>query len=196
MNNSFNLLRIFLFCASSSFLFITQVSAANSVQIKGDWFYVNGEKFFVKGVNYQAYRPGQSPMDNDKVNLNLVDDDFRLIKEAGFNTIRTAGALSPGIESLAQKHGLFVLHGIWFEKNMDYTNFETLVYAKELLNQDLVWAKKFDNVLGYLFLNEPPMERVRDAGQAKTEAFLRNLKDFVKLIDPGRPVSFANWVPL
>ncbi len=170
--------------------------AGNPVEIKGDWFYVNGEKFFIKGVNYQAYRPGQSPGDHDKVNLDLVDDDFRLIKEAGFNTIRTAGALTPEIETLAQKHGLFILHGIWFDKEKDYRRPETLTYAQTLLNKDLVWAKEFDNVLGYLFLNEPPVKRVRDAGQAPTEEFLKRLTQYVKTVDASKPVSFANWVPL
>ena len=188
MDNCFRLLRVF--SASSVFFLLLMCSAfaTNSVEIKNDWFYVNGD--------YHAYRPGQSPADGDKVNLDLVDDDFRLIKEAGFNTIRTAGALSLQIETLAQKHGLFVLHGIWFDKDKDYTSPDTLNYAQELLNKDLEWAKDFDNVLGYLFLNEPPMERVRDAGQVKTENFLKDLAGFVKTIDPNKPVSFASWVPM
>lgn len=196
MDSCFRLLKI-LSCSISFFLLgICPALALNTVEIKNDWFYVNGEKFFVKGINYHAYRPGQSPSDGDKVNLDLVDDDFRLIKEAGFNTIRTAGALSRQIETLAQKHGLFVLHGIWFDKDRDYTSDDTLTYAQELLNKDLVWAKDFDNVLGYLFLNEPPMERVRDAGQVKTEEFLKDLTRFVKTADPQKFVSFASWVPL
>jgi hypothetical protein len=181
-----------------SFFFTTAACAAEfgKVEIKDGWFYVNGEKFFVKGVNYEGYRPGESPVDGDKVNLEMVDRDFKLIKEAGFNTIRTAGALTPEIMELAKKHGLWVMHGIWFEKNMDYASPDTLTYARGLLKTEINWAKKFDNILCYLFLNEPDMERVRDAGKENTEEFLRNLYKEVKSYDPKRQVSFADWPPL
>ncbi len=166
------------------------------VEIKNNWFYVDGEKFFVKGVNYEAYRPGQSPDNGDKVNLEMVDHDFTLIKEAGFNTIRTAGGMTPEIMTLAQKHGLWVMDGIWFNKDMDYADPQTLEYAMGLLKADIDWTKNYDNVLCYLFINEPDMERVRSAGKEKTEEFLRKLAKGVKALDPKRQVSFANWAPL
>jgi exo-beta-1,3-glucanase (GH17 family) len=166
------------------------------VEIKDGWFYVNGEKFFIKGINYTGWRPGKSPHDLDKVDLELVDNDFKLIKEAGFNTIRTAGGLTPQIMALAKKHNLMVMHGIWFDKDIDYTDPKKIDYACQMLRDELAWAKNLDNVLCFLLMNEPPMERVRDAGKAGLENFLKKIRDAVKEIAPDKAVSFANWVPL
>ncbi len=37
------------------------------VEVRNSWFYVNGEKFFVKGVNYCTWRPGKSPGEPNSV---------------------------------------------------------------------------------------------------------------------------------
>jgi len=166
------------------------------IEIKNGWFYVNGERFFVKGVNYCGWRPGRSPHDLDNVDLKLAENDFRLIKEAGFNTIRTAGGLNPELMELAKKYGLMVMYGIWFDRDINYSDPEKIKYATDMVKKNVEWAKDFDNILCYLVMNEPVMERVREAGKADTEDFLKNIKNAVKSIDPNRNVSFANWVPL
>ena len=166
------------------------------VEIKNGWFYVNGERFFIKGINYTGWRPGESPHDLDKVNLELVDNDFKLIKEGGFNTIRTAGGLTPQIMALAKKHNLMVMHGIWFDQDIDYTDPEMINYACQMLRDELSWAKNFDNVLCFLLMNEPPMEKVRDAQKKGMENFLKKIRDVVKEIAPDKAVSIASWPPL
>ncbi len=119
-----------------------------------------------------------------------------MIKEAGFNTIRTAGGLTPDLVLLARKHGLMVMHGIWFDGNIDYSDSSRIKYACDMLKSDLAWSKDFDNILCFLVMNEPAMERVRDAGKIKTEQFLKTLRETVKTIAPEKPVSFAGWAPL
>jgi exo-beta-1,3-glucanase (GH17 family) len=167
-----------------------------NVKIKDGWFYVNGKKFFIKGINYSGWRPGESPHDLNPVNLKLADYDFKMIKEAGFNTIRTAGGLTPELVALAKKHGLMVMHGIWFDKDIDYSDPNQIKYAIDMLKPDLSWSKDFDNIICYLVMNEPVMEKVREVGKMGTENFLRSLKDTVKTSVPEGIVSFANWVPL
>lgn len=166
------------------------------VEIRDGWFYVNGERFFIKGINYCAWRPGESPHDLDPVDLKLADYDFKMIREAGFNTIRTAGGLTPELISLAKKHGLMVMHGIWFEGDIDYSDPSQIKYATDILKSDLAWSKDFDNIICFLVMNEPLMERVRVSGKTETENFLKKITTATKSVVTERPVSFANWAPL
>lgn len=170
--------------------------SSNKVEIKNGWLYIDGERFFVKGVVYEGWRPNQSPHRLDRVDPELVENDFRLIREAGFNTIRTAGGLSPEMIALAKKYGLMVMHGIWFEKDINYRDPDKIKYAINLVQQDVKWAKDFDNIITYLVMNEPPVERVKDAGGTSTENFLKRIKVAVKSVDPDKPISIANWIPV
>lgn len=194
---------VFLFLSAPIFI-ISSVSKAVSgqnkqeifnVEVKDDWLYVNGEKFFVKGVVYEGWRPNQSPDRLDRVDPELVDNDFRLIKGAGFNTIRTGGGLTPEMIALARKHGLMVMHGIWFEKDIDYLEPQQLAEATSMVQENVAWAKSFDNIITYLVMNEPPVTRVKDAGKAGTEAFLKKIAEAVRKIDSHKPVSITNWIP-
>ncbi len=196
-----NIFRIFLFTLLLAInmvggSFAKQAEDVYKVEIKDSWFYVNGEKFFIKGINYCGFRPGESPQDLDPVDLKLVERDFQRIKEAGFNTIRTSGGLNSEIVALARKYGLMVMHGLWFDADIDYSEPQQIKYAAKMLKEDLAWSKKHDNIICFLVMNEPLAERVRDAGQLKMESFLKSLKDTVKGVIPDRPASFASWVPL
>lgn len=183
---------IFISC-----LFFNQFLYAGGrrVEVKDGWFYVDGDRFFVKGIVYEGWRPHQAPGE-DNVDLKLADNDFSKIKEAGFNTIRTAGGLTPELIDLAKKHGLMVMHGIWFEKDINYIDPEKIRYAINMVEENVKWAKKHDNILCYLIMNEPPMERVEEAGKSGTEEFLKKIYPAAKKLDPGTPVSFTNWAPL
>ena len=64
------------------------------VEIRDGWFYVDGERFLIKGVGYSPARPGKLPW-QERAPLALVDQDFAQIHEAGFNTIRTWTPLTP-----------------------------------------------------------------------------------------------------
>ena len=166
----------------------------NGVEIKDGWIYVQGERFFVKGVGYGGWRPGQSPERLDQVDLALADHDFRMIREAGFNTIRTAGGLTPELIALARKHGLMVMHGIWFDKNIDYRKKEQLEYATGMVRENVTWAKDFDNILMYLVANEFPVENVMRAGGKGTAVFLKGVRDAVRSVDHSKPVAMADWI--
>ena len=146
------------------------------VEVKNGWLYVNGEKFFVKGIVYEGWRPNQSPEHLDRVDSELLENDFRMIKEAGFNTIRTAGGLTPDMIAAAKRHGLMVIHGIWFEKDIDYQDPDKIRYAQDMVQENAKWAKGFDNIITYLLMNEPSVERVKDAGGAGIENFLKRIK--------------------
>ncbi len=170
--------------------------AAHKVEVKNGWVYVDGEKFFVKGVVYEGWRPNQSPDRLERISPELVENDFRLIKEAGFNTIRTAGGLTPEIIASAKRHGLMVMHGIWFDKDIDYRDPDKINYAAGMVRENVEWAKDFDNIITYLVMNEPPAERVNASGKVGTENFLNKIKEAAKSKDPYTPVSISSWIPV
>ena len=66
------------------------------LEIKDGWYNVNGEKFFIKAIGYEiGARPGQNPYQGAKVeDLDLLKFDLKVIKEGGYNTIRTWSQLS------------------------------------------------------------------------------------------------------
>ncbi|MCD6093265.1 MAG: hypothetical protein J7J51_00500 [Candidatus Omnitrophica bacterium] len=169
------------------------VEGAN-IEAKGDWFYVNGKRFFVNAVGYSGWRPHQWPGTN-KVNLELVDLDFRRIKEAGFNTVRTWAALDEEELRLAQKHNLFVIQGVWIDPKLNFSNPQLTSIALRKIKNIVEYSKKYDNIIMYLVMTEPSQEVVLSAGEDKTLEFFRKAKQIIQSID-NKPVSMDSWIPL
>ena len=49
-------------CCINVILFSFSLSIAQNLEIIDGWYYINGEKFFVKGIGYETHtRPGQVP---------------------------------------------------------------------------------------------------------------------------------------
>jgi len=162
------------------------------VERSGEWFYVDGEPFLVKGVGYSPFRPGEVPWKH-RVDLETMEADFRRIAEAGFNTLRTWSPLSPEALDLADRHGLMVLQGIWIHEAGDYASPEFLRAMSEVVRKEVDRANGHDNVLAFLIGNELQPEKVFATGIPQTEVLLERLTEVVKSRDPTRLVSYANW---
>jgi len=191
----FFLIKIFLisaFCVLSSEL----ATQAARVEIRNGQFYVDGNPFYVVGVGYNSLRPHQRPgVSYAETNRRWVDMDFRRIKAAHFNTLRTWDALSPEELALAKKYGLMVLQGIWLDPHQDFAdphNQDICVSQVETIARQ---SKDSDNLLGYLVMTEPTLEAVQEAGVEETLRFFRRLKRSIQAIDP-RPVSMDSWLPI
>jgi len=81
---------------------------------------VDGEPFYVKGVAYNPehdWRDGEWPLTRKQ-----LEQDFSLIKEMGANTIRRYGSsiYDDNIFNIAEKNDLKVIHGFWFDPQVDY----------------------------------------------------------------------------
>ncbi|MCM8797600.1 MAG: hypothetical protein NC923_07000 [Candidatus Omnitrophica bacterium] len=184
---------LFLIVSTGDFVFGNQ-SFNNGIEIKDSWLYLKGEKFFINAVGYAGWRSAQWP-GTDKVDLKLVNLDFKRIKEAGFNTIRSWAALSPDELALAKKYDLMVIQGIWIDPTHDYSDVAFIEQALEQIKQEVSWSKDFDNVIMYLVITEPTQEAVLFAGEEKTIDFFKKIKETVKQID-NKPVSMDSWIPL
>ncbi len=165
------------------------------VEIRGEWFYVDGEPFLIKGIGYSPYRPGQVPW-KDKVDLALMAKDFERIREAGFNTLRTWSPLSPEALTLAEQHGLMVLQGIWIERGSNYGSEAFREALLQIVRQEVERVRGHRNILAFLVGNELNTASVYQAGIPQIESLLRRVTKTVKEADPTRFVSYANWPAL
>jgi len=54
------------------------------IEIKDNWYYLNGEKFFIKAIGYEiGARPGQHPYNDVRIDdLDLMKFDLKAIKDA------------------------------------------------------------------------------------------------------------------
>ncbi len=166
--------------------------SAPRVEVRGEWFYVDGEPFLIKGVGYSPYRPGQLPW-KDKVDLKLVEQDFERITDAGFNTLRTWTPLSPEVLQLADRHGLMVMQGIWVERVGDYASSAFLEGIFRIIKTEVDRVREHQNILLFLVGNELLPDKVYRTGVAQTEVLLDRLVHVVKEKDARRFVSYANW---
>ncbi|KPK41660.1 MAG: hypothetical protein AMJ78_04925 [Omnitrophica WOR_2 bacterium SM23_29] len=163
------------------------------VRIEGDWIYVEGEKFFVKGIGYSPYRPGRDPRYDAPAPLDILENDMKLIKEVGFNTIRTWDALSERELIIAEKYGLTVIQGLLVPQNANFRNTGLLEYNRTQVSEKVTWSRRHDNILFYILTSEPEPKAILRSGIDATCEFFETLAKEVKRIDPDRGVSLAYW---
>jgi hypothetical protein len=173
---------------------ISSCSYSAEFSIKEDRFYLGDKPFFINAVGYAPWRPGQWP-GTDNVEANIIDYDFKMIKAAGFNTIRTWDALNEKELSLARKHNLYVIQGIWIEPGRDFSDKQWQDMQIDRIKKVVNYSKEFTNVLFYLIMTEPKTQAVIYAGEKETEIFFRKIADTVRKIDK-RPVSMDSWIPV
>ena len=164
-------------------------AALARVQVRGEWLYVDGEPFLIKGIGYSPYRPGQVPW-RDRLDPAVVEQDFQRITAAGFNTIRTWSPLPPEILELANQHGLMVLQGIWVEQHGDYTAAAFQDMMAQVIRQEVARAKGHSNVLAFLVGNELLPEQVFRTTVPETETLLKRAAQIQSRTPEARSGSF------
>ena len=151
------------------------------VEVRGEWLYVDGEPFLVKGVSYSPAGPAPR-----------MEQDFKRIAAAGFNTIRTRTPLSPEALDLADRYGLMVLQGIWAEPPDGASTGQALREAVlRVVRRDVERARGRGNVLAFLVGSELSPEAVFRLGVPEASALLKRADETVKQADPARLVSYA-----
>ncbi len=72
--------------------------------IRGKFFFVGEEKFYVRGVTYGAFRPDAHK--NEYFDLATIDRDFAQMAASGINTVRIPHTTPPRtLLDVAQAHG-------------------------------------------------------------------------------------------
>ncbi|MCF8259645.1 MAG: hypothetical protein K9J12_02645 [Melioribacteraceae bacterium] len=169
-----------------------KAEVVTSLEIKDGWYYVNGEKFFVNALGYEiGARPGQHPYVERYSEPERVKHDMKVIKEAGFNAIRTWSELTEEELQMVQESGLKVVFGIGFNPALDFSDpkviDEFMGIAKKVIN----YSKNYDCIITYLIMNEPMPEHIRNVGAQATVDLWKKIRDYIHQEHPGIPVTIS-----
>ena len=162
------------------------------VTVKGKFFFLGEEKFFLKGMTYGTFSSGThgAPFP-EKL---MVEKDFALMAELGANCIRTYTVPPDWLLDLAATYGLRMLIGIpWAEHIAFLDSPSTQAEIRQAIANGVKACREHPGVFGYLIGNEIPSDIVRWHGRKRVRAFLKELMGVVKDDDPEALVSYANY---
>jgi len=161
-------------------------------EIRDCWYYVDGEKYFIKGIGYETHtRPGQVPW-NYEFNPEIISFDLQRIKNAGFNTIRTWDALSEDELALVQKSGLKVLFGIWIDPHGNFGDSDFINNALNYVGNVIAYTKNYSCILAYIIMNEPQVNDVINGGPENLVSLWQSIIELIQQEHPGIPVTISN----
>ena len=84
--------------------------ASAGPQVSGKFLEVDGRRFLIKGVTYGTFAPDAEGVQFPA--LKQIDRDFRMMAEAGINTVRVYTVPEPSLLDAALRHGLRVMIGV------------------------------------------------------------------------------------
>ena len=167
--------------------------AKTDVSVNGKFFFVNGVKFYVKGVTYGAFKPdgeGREYPDQGQ-----IDRDFKQMVECGFNTVRIPHTTPPRyVLDIAHRYGLKVMVGLSAEQYVGY-----IVDKKKMSDVFAIVKEKLAQCIGHPALlcvalgNEVPADIVRWIGRKKIEKYLETIYAIVKKTDSSVIVTYVNY---
>lgn len=163
------------------------------IELKDNWYYLNGQKFFIKAIGYEiGARPGQHPYeDAKKDDLELMKFDLEKIKEGGYNTIRTWSQYSEAQLKLVQESGLKLIMGLEINPEADYGDPKFIKDSEKELKRVMKYAKNYDCIISYLVINEPQTDHIHSV---TGKAFVDLMKLLINVIHqdhPGIPVTLS-----
>jgi hypothetical protein len=172
--------------------FAVAAGLAQEMRVQDGWFTIDGERFFVKGIGYETHtRPGQTPW-TYTFDADLIRNDLSRIRDAGFNTLRTWGALQEEELRLVEESGLKILFGIWIDPAGDFGSASFRRGALNAVDGVLRYSTKYKCIIGYLIMNEPQPAHIREAGAQALKDLWSAVVDRIHSRHPGVPVTFAN----
>jgi GT2 family glycosyltransferase len=170
----------------------TPLPNPGNVTVKGKFFFIGKEKFFLKGVTYGTFSLGShgAPFPEKP----MVEKDFALMAELGANCIRTYTIPPDWLLNLAATYGLRILIGIpWAQHIAFLDSSSTRADIRQAIANGVKACREYPGVFGYLIGNEIPSDIVRWHGPKQIRAFLKELMGVVKDADPKALVSYANY---
>jgi GT2 family glycosyltransferase len=158
-------------------------------------FFARGQmRFQVRGVTYGPFAPADGGLPFPV--REQVADDFRRMRAAGINSLRTYHPPPSWLLALAEDHGLSVLVDVPWRKHLCFLDSrEARQEARQAVRLAAEHGRRHRSVLAYSVGNEIPPEVVRWHGARRVERFLAELADVAKQADPDGLVTYANYPP-
>lgn len=185
------LILIYILLFSSLFSMYSQ--SKTKIELKDNWYCLNGQKFFIKAIGYEiGARPGQHPYEDKKNDeLDLLKFDLKVIKEGGYNTIRTWSQFSEAQLKLVQQSGLKLIMGLDVNPEKNYGDPEFVKECIEKVKKVTAYSKKYDCIITYLVINEPQTEHIHQVTGKAFVDLMKTLIDNLHKEHPGIPVTLS-----
>jgi len=167
-------------------------TGSETVELRGRFFFLDDEKFFLKGVTYGPFSPSRQgvPFPDPA----RVEVDFALMTELGANCLRTFTPPPEWLLDIATAYGLRVMIGIPWAQHISFLDSKkTQADIRETIARTVAASKDHPAAFAYLVGNEIPPEIVRWYGSDRVRGFLRGLVDSVRTVAPESFVSYANF---
>jgi hypothetical protein len=180
-----------LLLISSAFTGYSQTKT--KIELKDNWYYLNGQKYFIKAIGYEINaRPGQHPYEDQKTDdLDLLKFDLKVIKEGGYNTIRTWSQLSENQLKLVQESGLKLIMGIDVKPDENYADPKFVKACVDKVKKTTAYAKNYDCIITYLVINEPQTDHIHQVTGKAFVDLMKTLIDTIHKEQPGIPVTLS-----
>jgi len=161
---------------------------------RGKFFFRGAEKFFVRSVTYGPFAPSEDGTQFPRPAL--VQRDFALMRELGANAIRTFTVPPLWLLDLALEYGIVVLVGLpWAEHVCFLEDRQVVQQIRTAVSEGVERCQRHPAIFAYLVGNEIPPDIVRWLGAERVKAFVEELAEVVKTVDPQALVSYANFPP-
>jgi len=169
-----------------------QAGQSPKLEAHGKFFFSGGDKVLLKGVTYGPFGPNGSGAPFPE--RARVERDLSLIGELGANTLRTFDVPPRWMLDSAADRGLRVLVGIPWAEHICFLDSRELARSiRGTVAEAVAACRDHPAVAAYLVGNEIPTDIVRWYGATRISAFLRELVDVVREIDPESLVGYANF---
>ena len=168
------------------------LNISEKVVLQGRFFFLNDEKFFLKGVTYGPFSPSREGVPFPEPAR--VETDFTLMAELGANCLRTFTPPPDWLLDMAASYGLRVIVGIPWAQHISFLDSpRTQSEVRKTIVRSVEECRRHPATFAYLIGNEIPPEIVRWHGAKHIRSFLGNLFDSAKAADPDRFISYANF---
>ena len=176
-----------------SSVFTAYAQPKTKIELKDNWYHINGQKFFIKAIGYEiGARPGQHPYEGNRAeDLDLLKFDLKVIKEGGYNTIRTWSQFSEAQLKLVQESGLKLIMGIDVNPEGNYADPAFVKECVDKVKTVTAYAKKYDCIITYLVINEPQTNHIYQVTGKGFVDLMKTLIDNLHKEHPGIPVTLS-----
>lgn len=164
------------------------------VRVSGKFLDAGHARFLIKGVAYGTFAPDAAGSQFPP--LDRAARDFAMMREAGFNTVRTYTVPDAALLDLAADHGLRMMVGLPWLQHVAFLDDRR---TRESVRRDVLAHVRalaaHPSVLLVALGNEIPASVVRWLGSRRVEAFLHDLYRDAKALAPDTLFTYVNYPP-
>ena len=162
------------------------------IKVKGKFIFEGNQKFYIKGVTYGTFAPGEENMQFPL--REIVKKDFSMMAANGINSVRTYTVPPLWLLDVAQSFQLKIMVGLPWEQHITFLDEpERRADIINRVKEGVQSCQTHSSILCYTIGNEIPAPIVRWYGKTKIENFLRQLYKAVKEVDPEGLVTYVNY---